>query len=176
MAEFVLLVGVYPDSGEAVADLQDLRRAAGPAGALAGAAVLVRTPGGAALQTPGGGTMAYSITTGAAVGVALGGLLGFPLTLLAVGALVGAVLGRSRRRQEINLLLAAVGDSVPPGSAALLAVVDDRQLVEMRAGLGRALRTTGRLLDGPLAPVARALVRGNPAASEALAANRPSPD
>lgn len=173
MREYVLLVGVYRDTGEAVADLADLRRQAGADGVLGGAAVLARNPGRAVLQTPGGGTFAYTITTGAAVGVALGGLLGFPLTLLAIGALVGAIVGRQRSQEEMQRLLAAVGDAVPPGSVALLAVVDERYLLELRGGLTRALRTTGRLLDGELAPVGRSLVRGNPAVAEALARNRP---
>ena len=80
-------------------------------------------------------------------------------------------------RREIEGLVAAVGDTVPIGGTAVIAVVVEEQLPAVRAAMTLALRTSGRVLDeGPLTTYARSLVRGNPTVMEALDAQQGKPD
>jgi hypothetical protein len=82
---------------------------------------------------------------------------------------VGGVVGWRVSRREVDGLVALLGDAIPVGATALLIVVEEARLMEVRAALGRALRTSGRVLDdGPLTTYVRAFVRGNPEALEAL--------
>jgi len=72
-------------------------------------------------------------------------------------------------RREVDGLVALLDDAIPVGATALLAVVAEDRLLEVRGALTRALRSSGRVLDdGPLTSYSRAFVRGNPEALEAL--------
>ena len=72
-------------------------------------------------------------------------------------------------RREVDGLVALLDDAIPVGATALLAVVQEERLVEVRGALDRALRSSGRVLDdGPLTTYVRTFVRGNPEALEAL--------
>lgn len=165
--EYFLLVGVYGDRGSAAADLRDITNP-GPL-APAGAALVVRDLGGCQVHQLGGGTLAYSITAGAAAGVATGGLLGVPVRMMALGAVVGAFVGRRASARLGEEVLGELGDVLPAGTTGLIAVADARLMDDSHAALGRALRTTGRVLDrGPLMHVARTLARGKPAVTEWL--------
>ncbi len=67
-------------------------------------------------------------------------------------------------------MVAMLDDILPIGGIALVAIVDEDCVPFVRARMENSLRTTGRVLDdGPWTPLARAMVRGNPAVSEALA-------
>ncbi|HSO03461.1 MAG TPA: DUF1269 domain-containing protein [Candidatus Limnocylindrales bacterium] len=167
--EYVLLVALYADSDEAVADLRDLTAPGGLAEVVVGSGILHRGWGRSVLQQGDGGTLAYGIGTGAAAGVVAGAFLALPLVGAAVGAVIGGLVGRRVRRGEVEGLVALLDDSVPVGATALLAVVAEDRLVEVRARLDRALRSSGRVLDeGPLTTYVRTFVRGNPEALEAL--------
>jgi hypothetical protein len=167
--EYALLVARYRDPQDALADLRWLT-GPGPLGAsVAGAAILDRYGPRPALQQGGGGTLAYSIGTGAAAGIVAGVVVSLPLVGAAAGAAVGALVGRRMGRQEVETLVQLLDDAVPPGSAGLLAVVDEAALPLVRGALDRAQRVTARVLDeGPLTTVARSLVRGNPEVTEVL--------
>jgi hypothetical protein len=92
-----------------------------------------------------------------------------PLVGAAAGAVVGGLVGRRVSRREVDGLVALLGDAIPVGATALLAVVQEQCLHEVRASLHRALRSSGRVLDdGPLTSYVRAFVRGNPEALEVL--------
>lgn len=167
--ELVLVISVYPDAQEALRDLRELSRTGPLADSVSAAAILDRTGGRTVLQHGGGGTLAYAIGTGAAAGIVAGVLVAVPLFGAAAGAAVGALVGRRLGRREVTDLEALLGDTIVPGSAGLLAVVDEEAMDLVRGALDRALRVTGRVLDdGPLTDLALALVRGNPVATEAL--------
>jgi hypothetical protein len=165
--EYVLLVALYADVGDAAADLRDVVE---PAGAtVVGSGILKRDWRRSVLQQGSGGTLAYGVGTGAAGGIVAGVFLGAPLVAGLVGALVGGVVGWRLSRREVDGLASLLGDAIPMGGTALLLVVEESWLAEMRAALGRSLRTSGRVLDdGPLTPHVRAFVRGNPEALAAL--------
>jgi hypothetical protein len=167
--EYVLVVALYADADEAVCDLRDLTAAGGSSQAVVGSGILHRDWRRSILQQGGGGTLAYGIGTGAAAGIVAGVFLGIPLIGAAAGALVGGVVGRRMSRREVEGLVALLDDAVPVGATALLAVVEQDRLQEVRTSLQRALRTSGRVLDeGPLTTYVRGFVRGNPEALEAL--------
>ena len=167
--EYVLIVAIYADSGEAVADLQFITDHDAFGAAVGGAGILHRDWRQAALQQGSGGTFAYGLGTGAAAGIVAGVFLGMPLLGAAAGAVVGGVVGRRIGREEVDGLVALLDDAIPVGGTALLAVVTEERMVEVRSAMTRALRTTGRVLDeGPLTRHVRAFVRGNPEVMEAL--------
>ncbi len=167
--EYALLVAMYPDPQDALTDLREITGPGRVGESVPGAAILDRRGPRPALQQGGGGTLAYSIGTGAAAGIVAGVVVSLPLVGAAAGAALGALVGRRMGRQEVDTLVELLGDAVPPGTAGLLAVVDSEQLSLVRGALDRSLRVTARVLDeGPLTKVARSLVRGNPEVTEVL--------
>ncbi len=167
--EYVLVVALYPDVQDAAADLREVSTQEALEGVVIGSGILQRDWRRSVLQQCSGGTLAYGIGTGAAGGIVAGAFLGVPLVAGLVGAVVGGVVGWRVSRREVDGLVALLGDAIPVGATALLIVVEEARLMEVRAALGRALRTSGRVLDdGPLTTYVRAFVRGNPEALEAL--------
>jgi len=167
--EDVLVVALYPAVQDAAADLRDVRTREALEDAVVGSGILQRDWRRSVLQQGSGGTLAYGIGTGAAGGIVAGAFLGVPLVAGLVGAVVGGIVGRRVSRREVDGLVSLLGDAVPVGATALLIVVEEGRLMEMRTALGRALRTSGRVLDdGPLTAHVRAFVRGNPEALSAL--------
>jgi uncharacterized membrane protein len=162
-------VGIHDAAQDALEDLRDLTNPGPTAEALAGAAVLLRGPHRPTLQQGGGGSTAFGIGTGAALGVIVDVLLTLPLVGTAAGGAIGGLLGRRAKQQEAVALEALLVDDLPIGSTALVAVVPEARAGEVRAAMRRARRTTGRLLEDPTArAVARGLVRGDPIATEWL--------
>jgi uncharacterized membrane protein len=167
--EYVLVVALYPAVQDAAADLRDVRTREALEDAVVGSGILQRDWRRSVLQQGSGGTLAYGIGTGAAGGIVAGAFLGVPLVAGLVGAVVGGIVGRRVSRREVDGLVSLLGDAIPVGATALLIVVEEARLMEMRTALGRALRTSGRVLDdGPLTVHVRAFVRGNPEALSAL--------
>jgi uncharacterized membrane protein len=167
-AQYVLVVALYPDSDEAVADLRDITARGELGDAVAGSGILQRGWRRSTLQQGSGGTLAYGIGTGAAAGIVVGVFLALPIVGAAAGAVIGGLVGRRVSRREVDGLVVLLDDAVPVGATALLAVVAEERLLEVRGALGRALRSSGRVLDdGPLTAHVRAFVRGNPPALEA---------
>ena len=167
--QYVLAVGVYDDPSGALADLRDLTNPGPTSEVIAGAAVLTRELRKSVLQQGGGGTTAYGIGTGAAVGVVVGVVAALPLVSAAAGAVIGGLLGRRLRARETAQLAALVADDVQVGHTALVAVVAEEFLGEVRFAMTRARKTTGRgLVDDATRKLARSLVRGNPTATEDL--------
>jgi hypothetical protein len=167
--EYVLVVALYADTVEAVADLRDLTAPGRFDDVVAGSGILHRDWRRSILQQGSGGTLSYGIGTGAAVGIVAGMFLGLPLVGGVAGAVVGGLVGRSVSRREVDGLVTLLDDAIPVGATALLAVVQEDRLPEVRAALDRALRSSGRVLDeGPLTTYVRTFVRGNPEALEIL--------
>jgi hypothetical protein len=170
---FVLAVGIYDTAQDALTDLRDLTNPGPIVEVLAGCTVLARTAAGARRQQPGGGTLAFSVGTGLAAGVALGGVLALalgPATLVAAaGAGAGAALGRRLAQRETAGLLALLAVDLPVAATALVCVVPEPAAGELRTAMRRSRRTTGRLLQDPESrAVARGLVRGHPGATQWL--------
>jgi uncharacterized membrane protein len=166
---FVLAVGLHDDPDDALADLLDLTNPGPTAEVVAGAAVLVRRHGRTVLQQGDGGSTAFGIGSGAAAGIVVDTLLALPLVGTALGAVLGGVLGRRSAAQESRTIAGLLADDLPVDGAALVVVVPEPRAAEVRAAMRRARRTTGRLLEDPVARrAARGLVRGNPSATQWL--------
>ena len=169
VTEYVLVVGLYPQEELALGDLRDLTNPGPTAEVIAGSGVMTRTTHGVALQQGGGGSLAYGIGTGFATGLVVGHWLPWPLTTAVVGGAIGGVVGRRIRQRESRHLLALLDVDLRAGETALAAVAPQAYLDELRAGMRRARKSTGRLLDDPESRrLARGLVRGDPVATEAL--------
>ena len=113
--EYVLVVALYADAEEAVADLRDITAPGGLGEAVAGAGILYRGWRRSILQQGSGGTLSYGIGTGAAVGIVAGVFMGLPLVGAAVGAVVGGLVGRSVGRREVDGLVVLLDDAIPVG-------------------------------------------------------------
>ncbi len=124
--------------------MRDLTNPGPTAEAIAGSGIMTRTGNSLALQQGGGGSLAYGIGTGFAGGLVLGHWLPWPLTTAAVGAAVGGVLGRRLRTRETRHLLALIDGDLRIGETALVAVAPEQYLSELRAGMRRARKSTGR--------------------------------
>ncbi len=123
---------------EAAAALKDFR-AARHAGAikLIDAAVIVHTAEGRVkfVETadPGGKTWA-------ARGAIAGGIVGliFPPSIIVsaiVGGVAGGLWGRIRDKGYKDEDLREIGESLPPGSSAIIAVAEDRMVEQLERGL-----------------------------------------
>lgn len=167
--EYVLAVGIYPDPDLALTDLRNLTNPGPTAEVIAGAGVLTRGARGATLQQGGGGSTAYGIGTGAAAGILAGYWIPLPLVGVVAGALIGGLIGHRLKAREEVMLESLLEVDLPLSFSALVCVVPAGHQDEVRAGMLRSTKTTGRVLDDPGArKLARGLVRGNPQATQAL--------
>ena len=174
VSEHVLCVAIYASVEEAGLDLRELTGPSGFAESVGGSGLLHRGTGRVTLQQAGGGTLGYGIGTGAAVGIVAGVILGYPLVVGGIGAVVGGIIGYRNRTREVDGLVRVLDDAIPVGATALVAVVRAEAWPVLRGTLDRALRVSGWPLDdGPLVPFARSLVRGNPTATEDLGGHAP---
>ena len=104
-----------------------------------------------------------------AVGLIVSYWLPWVWVTVGVGALLGGVIGARLRRRESAHLLALIDLDLRVGETALVTVVAEAHLDEVRHAMWRARKTTGRVLDDPESlRLARGLVRGDPVATEAL--------
>ena len=166
---FVLAVGLYGDVESALMDLRDLTNPGPTREVVAGAGVVSSGPRGPQLQQGEGGTTAYGIGTGAAAGIVAGLWLPQPVLTTLAGAVIGGLIGRRLQAREANHLAALLQDDLRSGTTALVTVVLEPAVAEVQFAMSRSTKTTARQIDDEATRrVARALVRGNPVATEAL--------
>jgi uncharacterized membrane protein len=133
-----IFVAAYGTEPEAAAALKDFR-AAQREGAikLIDAAVIVHTAEGKVKFIE---TADPSAKKWAARGAIAGGVVGliFPPSIIvtaAVGGGAGALWGKIRDKGFKDEDLRAIGDSLPPGSSAIIAVAEDRVVEQLERGL-----------------------------------------
>ena len=130
-----LVVGTFAQLDDARTALSELRRLAGEGGVdIRTAAVVVREPDGRFWMPEGEQHVGVTGTaTGGGLGAVLGALTG-PVGML-VGGAAGALVGSRADSHKANAsekVLADVARLVPPGTAALLADVDERDALSPR--------------------------------------------
>src|SRR5262245_22413471 len=145
----MLYVATYPDAGAAAEDfdaLKDARRAGGFE--VRGAVVVSRDADGKiSVHEHGTSVVAGGATLGGAAGLVVG-LFAPPLLLSGlVGARLGAVAGELRKRHEEKQLGADLEESLPPGSSAVVVLVDDVHLDRVQAALRKAEKKASRAVD-----------------------------
>ena len=123
-----LHVASYDDAASAEADFKALKDAEGAEDfAVVGAVVASRDAGGEVTVSEHG--VASPVGGGTALGATGGLVLGLfapPLLLAtAIGAGIGAAVGELVKRHQERKLGAEIDDYLPPGSSAVIVVVDD---------------------------------------------------
>ncbi|SDU73200.1 DUF1269 domain-containing protein [Jiangella alkaliphila] len=140
---FVAAFGTEDEAGEALKDFRAMDRE-GSIDLIDAAVVVRRADGQVTFQEtadPGGKTWAKR-------GAVAGGIVGliFPPSLLvsaAVGAAGGGIWGKLRDKGFQDDDLRTVGDSLQPGTSAIIAVAEDRMIERLQAGI-EGYRTIAR--------------------------------
>ena len=132
---FVATFGTEDEAGKALKDFRAMDRE-GSIDLIDAAVVVRRADGKVTFQE----TADPSGKTWAKRGAVAGGLVGliFPPGLLvsaAVGAAGGGIWGKVRDKGFQDSDLRAVGDSLEPGTSAIIAVAEDRMIERLQAGL-----------------------------------------
>ncbi|MBB5788970.1 DUF1269 domain-containing protein [Jiangella mangrovi] len=135
MQVFVATFGTEDEAGEALKDFRAMNRE-GSIRLIDAAVVVRRADGKVTFQE----TADPSGKTWAKRGAVAGGIVGliFPPGLLvsaAVGAAGGGVWGKVRDKGFQDSDLRSVGDSLEPGTSAIIAVAEDRMIERLQAGL-----------------------------------------
>jgi uncharacterized membrane protein len=132
----ISVVAVYYDDSRRAHDTLKVLERLRDRGAIeiADAAIMSQPKGSARLQITE--TAEFGGRTAAAAGAIAGGVLGaiFPPSILAlgaVGAAAGAALAHFTDQGFDNNLLKEIGENLPPGGAALVAVVEEKWLTEL---------------------------------------------
>jgi uncharacterized membrane protein len=132
---FVATYGTESEAGEALRDFQSAERA-GSIDLIDGAVVVHEEGGKVEFEE----TADPSGKKWAKRGAIAGGVVGliFPPSIIGtaiVGAAGGGVWGKVRDKGFKDEDLRAIGDSIPPGSSAIIAVAEDRMIQRLADGL-----------------------------------------
>ncbi len=127
-----------------------------------GAVVLERDGTGKVVVKEHGGGLVAGGTTVGAVGGLLVGLFAPPLLLATVvGAAVGAGTGALVKRHEEKEMGDEAADWLPPGSSAIVALVDDVYLDRVDHAVEKATKKVNKAIDkGDVDDVSKALNEG----------------
>ena len=166
----VLVVGSYADAGAAAEDFKTLKSGE-DAGEykVVGAVVMNRDANGKVeVDEHGDKHVGHGAKVGGGVGLVVGLFAPPLLAATAIGAGIGAGIGALKKRHEEKQLGVDVDEYLPPGSSAVVAVVDDEwaDKVESRPGQGRQADQQGdrlgrlrRAAEGDLAVFCRSIRR-----------------
>ncbi|WP_194396074.1 DUF1269 domain-containing protein [Microbacterium atlanticum] len=144
-----LVVGSYDDASAASDDYQALRSGQDSGGyEVIGAVVLVRDKDGKVeVKEHGDKSVGHGAAWGAGAGVVVGLFAPPLLAATAVGAGIGAILGKIKKNREEKKLGVDVDEYLAPGTSALVAVVDDRWADNVEKALIRADKRISKAID-----------------------------
>jgi uncharacterized membrane protein len=145
----VLVVGSYDDSAEASADYQALRSGQDATGyEIVGAVVLDRDKDGKVrVKEHGDKSVGHGAAWGAGAGVVVGLFAPPLLAATAVGAGIGAILGKIKKGREEKKLGDDIDEYLAPGTSALVAVVDDKWADRVEKALARSEKRIKKEID-----------------------------
>jgi uncharacterized membrane protein len=145
---YILYVAVYPESSAAAADFRALKEAQDKDFKVDKSVVISREMDGhVEVDQSGTGEVGKGALIGGGAGLALG-LFAPPLLLAtAVGAGIGALGGEFRKKYEERQLGLHLDDTVPPGSSAIVALIDDKYMDRVERTLTRATRRVEKAVD-----------------------------
>ena len=145
-----LYVASYADEASANADFKSLKDAERAEDfAVVGAVVASRDDAGNVTVDEHGAAspVAGSATIGAGAGLVVG-LFAPPLLLAtAIGAGIGAGIGELKKRHEEKKLGVDVDEYLPPGSSAVIVVVDDTYLDRVDKALAKSSKKISKAVD-----------------------------
>jgi uncharacterized membrane protein len=146
----VLVVGSYDESAEASADYLALRSGQDTGGyEIVGAVVLVRDKDGKVqVKEHGDKSVGHGAAWGAGAGVVVGLFAPPLLAATAVGAGIGAILGKIKKGREEKQLGDDIDEYLAPGTSAVVAVVDDKWADRVEKALERSEKSVTKEIDG----------------------------
>lgn len=144
-----LVVGSYDDTESASDDYQGLRSGQDAGGyEIIGAVVLVRDKDGKVqVKEHGDKSVGHGAAWGAGAGVVVGLFAPPLLAATAVGAGIGAILGKIKKNREEKQFGVDVDEYLAPGTSAVVAVVDDRWADNVEKALARADKSISKAID-----------------------------
>lgn len=144
-----LVVGSYDDANAASEDYQALRGGQDSGGyEIVGAVVLTRDKDGKVqVKEHGDKSVGHGAAIGAGAGVIVGLFAPPLLAATAVGAGIGAILGKIRKNREEKSLGVDVDEYLAPGTSAIVAVVDDKWADRVENALNRADKRISKAID-----------------------------
>ena len=143
-----LYVASYGDAAAANDDFQALKDAKAAGLDVVGAVVMTHsTDGDVDVKEAGDGDVAGGAGIGAVGGLVVG-LFAPPLLLsTAIGAGIGAAIGGLVKKHEEKELGVDLEEYLPPGSSAIVAVVDDVYLDRLASTIGKADKRVSKAID-----------------------------
>jgi uncharacterized membrane protein len=145
----VLVVGSYADAGAAADDFKTLK-AGETTGQyeVVGAVVMNRDASGKVdVKEHGDKHAAGGAVLGGTAGLVVGLFAPPLLAATAIGAGIGALIGELRKKHEEKKLGVALEDYLPPGSSAVVAVVDDVYADKVEGALVNSDKRINKAID-----------------------------
>jgi uncharacterized membrane protein len=144
-----LVVGSYGDTAAASDDYQALRSGQDAGGyEIIGAVVLVRDKDGKVqVHEHGDKSVGHGTAWGAGAGVVVGLFAPPLLAATAVGAGIGAILGKIKKNREEKQFGVDVDEFLAPGTSAVVAVVDDKWADKVEKALDRSDKRISKAID-----------------------------
>ncbi len=145
----MLVAGAYADAGAAAEDFKSLK-AGQDAGEyqVVGAVVMQRDASGKVeVQEHGDGHTAGGAVLGGSAGLVVGLFAPPLLAATAIGAGIGAGVGALRKRHEEKKMGVEVDEYLPPGSSAVVAVVDDAYADKVENALVKSDKRINKAID-----------------------------
>ena len=144
-----LVVGTYSEAGAAAEDFKALK--AGQDGGeykVVGAVVMNRDASGKVdVNEHGDGHVAGGAVLGGTAGLVVGLFAPPLLAATAIGAGIGAGVGALRKRHEEKKMGVDLEQYLPPGSSAVVAVVDDQYADKVEAALVNSDKRINQAID-----------------------------
>ncbi|GAA1938150.1 hypothetical protein GCM10009775_32790 [Microbacterium aoyamense] len=144
-----LVVGSYDDTAAASEDYEALRSGQDSGGyEIIGAVVLVRDKDGKVqVKEHGAHSVGHGAAWGAGAGVVVGLFAPPLLAATAVGAGIGAILGKIKKSRDEKRFGVDVDEYLAPGTSAVVAVVDDKWADRVENALTRSDKRISKAID-----------------------------
>ena len=143
-----LYVAAYSDATSAKQDFEVLKDAQGKDLVILGAVVMSRDgDGNVDVLEKGDGITAGGAVLGGGVGLVVGLFAPPLLAATAVGAALGGVLGHFTKKHEEKQFGVELEEYFPPGSSAVVAIVDDKYLDRVESALRKADKKISKAID-----------------------------
>ena len=167
----ILVVGSYPDAAGAAEDFKALKDGEG-AGEykVVGAVVMSRDADGkVAVSEKGTPQVAGGAVLGGTAGLVVGLFAPPLLAATAIGAGIGAVVGRLSKRHEEKELGVELEEYLPPGTSAVVVVADDVYADRVENALVKADKRVNKAIDqGDYDELQKALAQSSDEVSDAV--------
>jgi uncharacterized membrane protein len=167
----MLVVGSYADAGAATDDFEALK-AGEDAGEyqVVGAVVMNRDASGKVeVKEHGDKRVGGGATLGGAAGLVVGLFAPPLLAATAIGAGIGAGLGALSKRHDEKKLGVEVEEYLPPGSSAVVAVVDDKWADKVENALVKSDKRINKAIDsGDYEELQKAISKSSGDVSDAI--------